>query len=425
MSIQEFERLLPSAWVCRRKDKDYGIDLEVEVFDETGRSTGLMFLVQLKATDSPKMARSVKMKVDRLEYMSSLDAPSMLVLYCAPSRTFHWLWLPEIFARQSRPSAETITIKFDPTDAWGARTSHTIPTTLRIFRTLRIRSRQLPIGLAVESEQTEANVSVALNAAMSKILGVSSRFKKGEDPNDCLPMQISFEGDKLKVGIDSIASVAVHLDIEDHNDIFLWLCYVVACMAYRSDFDEHLHDLASFIVRENLACPSRELASVVAVGVVGDSELAAAIASLNGLHEIQDESYARYIHALLSRAGSHDQKMTAINRFYEEAIAADVDQSDLVQAAIHYSFGDSLRIAVEMRAALRQFNLARRKCAEYLERAYFLSELRAILYFSGRYRLSARAYEASHAIEANAKTAICAGDALMFAAHPDRAIRYY
>lgn len=70
ISINKFNSLLPDLWVCRRKGKDYGVDLEVEIFDDDGDTTGLMFYVQLKATDNPKLERSVSMKVDRLNYLS-------------------------------------------------------------------------------------------------------------------------------------------------------------------------------------------------------------------------------------------------------------------------------------------------------------------------------------------------------------------
>lgn len=50
-----FRSLLPSTWVVRDLDQDYGIDAQVEIFDESGEATGLTFLVQLKATDSLKL----------------------------------------------------------------------------------------------------------------------------------------------------------------------------------------------------------------------------------------------------------------------------------------------------------------------------------------------------------------------------------
>lgn len=51
-SRARFRLLLPEAWVFRDITPDYGIDGEVEIFDDTGKSTGLSFLVQLKASES-------------------------------------------------------------------------------------------------------------------------------------------------------------------------------------------------------------------------------------------------------------------------------------------------------------------------------------------------------------------------------------
>ncbi len=425
LSIREFERLLPDAWALRRKDKDYGVDLEVEVFDDEGKSTGLMFFVQLKATDDISKAQSVPMKVDRLEYLASLDTPSMVVRYCEPSKTFHWLWLPEIYARTSLPKTETITIGFKPADGWNDDTADGIPATLRTFRALRTGSRSIPFGLEVCSDQAGPNAAFALNVAVSKIVEVSRRFTTSCNSESCLPLLVMLKGETLRVSIDSIASISIAIDPTDQDEVLQILSYVIACMAYRSDFKEHLHDLADFFVRENLSCESRELASVVASSVVDQCGMAAIIASINGIHERQDDHYARYIHALLSCPAPHEKKLSALQRFYEEAIDAHATRSVREQAVIHYSFGNSLRVAFEHEAAFKQFNLARRKYPRYLERGYFLAELGATLYFLKRYRLSSKVYEAAHALVASAQTAICAGDAYLFRGQPDKAEKFY
>lgn len=425
LSIREFERLLPSAWISRRKDKDYGVDMEVELFDEFGKSTGLMFFVQLKATDNLSKERAVGMKVDRLEYLASLDAPSMVVRYCEPSDTFHWLWLPEIYARNPPPKAKTMTIKFETTDVWGEGTVSGILPTLRTFRKLRTGSRRIPFGLEVHSDQANSHASFALDVAISNIVGVSPRFKIGSDPDNDLSLLISLNEETLRVSIDSIMSISIELDPTVQDEISQLLCYMVACLAYRSGFNEHFRDLANYIVHANLSCQCREFAAVVASGVVEDSELAAAVASINGIHEIQDDNYLRYIHALLSCPGSHDKKLLAFRRFYDEAIDAHSTRSDREQAVLHYSFGNSLRVAFEFVAAFKQFNLARRKYPGYLDKGYFLAELGATLYFLGRYRLSSEVYAAAHAIEASAQTAICAGDAYLFAGRPSKAQTFY
>ena len=44
-----FNEIIPEKWVVRDKGKDYGIDCEVEIFDDYGNPTGIVFYVQLKA----------------------------------------------------------------------------------------------------------------------------------------------------------------------------------------------------------------------------------------------------------------------------------------------------------------------------------------------------------------------------------------
>jgi hypothetical protein len=73
-SRRAFGALLPSEWVNRSLESDYGIDEQVELFDKTGRASGLMFLAQLKATDARDLKSALKfpLKVETLRYYRSL-----------------------------------------------------------------------------------------------------------------------------------------------------------------------------------------------------------------------------------------------------------------------------------------------------------------------------------------------------------------
>jgi hypothetical protein len=83
ISRDEFSSLLPREWVVRDKNKDYGIDVEVEVFDSKGYSTGLVFWVQLKATESTKESdrKKVPLDIETIEYYKSLDLPVLIARY--------------------------------------------------------------------------------------------------------------------------------------------------------------------------------------------------------------------------------------------------------------------------------------------------------------------------------------------------------
>ena len=51
----KFQDVLPEMWVYRDKDKDYGIDAEIELFDKDEKAQGIVFYAQLKATESKKL----------------------------------------------------------------------------------------------------------------------------------------------------------------------------------------------------------------------------------------------------------------------------------------------------------------------------------------------------------------------------------
>src|SRR4030043_1323937 len=80
---------IPNQWVLRKPQPDYGIDGEVEIFDESGSSTGLLFFVQLKGTDTKEKAKalSCRMQLKTLRYYKSLLLPVLLIRYHSPSKS--------------------------------------------------------------------------------------------------------------------------------------------------------------------------------------------------------------------------------------------------------------------------------------------------------------------------------------------------
>jgi hypothetical protein len=81
-SILAFKQLLPEGWVANEFAKDYGKDIQVEIF-RNGNATGNMFITQLKATDATikNDLITVTMKKDHLNYFSSITTTVLLVFY--------------------------------------------------------------------------------------------------------------------------------------------------------------------------------------------------------------------------------------------------------------------------------------------------------------------------------------------------------
>lgn len=77
--------------MVRPKEHDYGIDLEVELF-EHGSATGEVFLVQLKGTDDPNEAHRVPLTLATLGYMEDLRQPVLIVRYLGTTGTMVSRW---------------------------------------------------------------------------------------------------------------------------------------------------------------------------------------------------------------------------------------------------------------------------------------------------------------------------------------------
>ena len=93
-SRKAFEDLVPVEWVCRPLSPDYGIDYNIEIF-ENGLSTGKSFNVQLKGTDQKTIDDKVrvKVKVATLEYFGKQPLPTMFVVYSTKTERFWAVWI--------------------------------------------------------------------------------------------------------------------------------------------------------------------------------------------------------------------------------------------------------------------------------------------------------------------------------------------
>ena len=110
LSRAKFQLCLPDEWVIR--DKDYGIDCEVELFDQEENSTGLLFYVQLKATGSKKESDIFKIdfKIDTLEYFKQLEIPVLLARYSQHLDKTYVKWVNEVDLTFAKEKAKTFRI---------------------------------------------------------------------------------------------------------------------------------------------------------------------------------------------------------------------------------------------------------------------------------------------------------------------------
>ena len=154
-----FQDILPDMWVYRDKDKDYGIDAEVELFGQNEKPQGLIFFVQLKATESKEKSTilNVDFNIETLKYYKSLDIPVLLARYSYHDDSIYIKWVNNIDFFYAKDNAKTIRIKLTEKDKWNKETYSKIEIYLKKVRYLKAGSFRFPLPIEILIAQKTIN----------------------------------------------------------------------------------------------------------------------------------------------------------------------------------------------------------------------------------------------------------------------------
>lgn len=417
ISIRFFESLLPPQWVCRRKESDYGVDLEVEVFDKNGQSTSLTFIVQIKATDDPQKERSMSISLDRLSYLAGHDAPSMIARYCEPTKTLHFMWISNVFAQVGRPDTKTVTVKFSGSDIWEPVKAQEIFRSLKVYRRLRSRSGEVPFGLSIEADGLSVDEKFVLNHGLSQICDSTAAVVRSADVDNCVPVSIRVFDNILRVEVDVLASVSGRIDELTTPNVLPKLIYALAFLAGQFSFKSQFTELVRLIHERSFTTQSRLVSSAVAGLAMDKPDIAADLASWNELHTELDQHYWSYFASIMKAGMPKEETKLAAERFLSETMASNLHLPVEARSAFHRNLANFYMTAQEHLLAVRQFNVARKMAPIYLSRAYFLKEFAACLFLRRHYTKAAELYLVAFRLDGGSQVGICAGDALLYSGH--------
>lgn len=206
-SERELRNVLPADWVIRDLTKgDYGIDGEVEVFED-GNPTGLTFRVQLKGTDSTKPTRSIPLS--KFQYWGSFDVPVLLLLWQARSSELRGFWAHSHDPGRIPETQESTTVRFFPEHAlkeWWEQ----IPDQLRLIRSIDRGTVKFPLPL--QAHASSPAVVARLHAELREQLTVRDLedvfiVQAGDQP----AIRVSLDANTLRVALPlDLRSVTTH-----------------------------------------------------------------------------------------------------------------------------------------------------------------------------------------------------------------------
>jgi len=429
-SKREFASVIPSRWVFREANPDYGIDGQIEVFDQDNKATGLMFLVQLKGTDQPDLndALSIQFKLQTLTYYRKLDLPVMIVLFHSPTKQFFWKWAHEVDTYYAERGQEYMTVRVSESSVWQQGTPSWIERDLTEFREVRSPGIDLPMTFSLVTGEDgflgtpRAAVEAALIEAakdVSDVVSLSRKNLTGAHPT------IVIDNAQIVVNLSGLSSLTFHTQsypaefvaTKLPHDILTAVGLVLGRVGHSSLGAQiackHL-DKSSFLGTPEIFF---QVLQAIAKGrrLTDGLRLAEALLKPETLSLAQLLIVPALMRGGVSLAASEREYLRYLMKQIIERLEGGGRKDSAASA--HYNLANHLRAqrGPHGRAALKHYRLAAKGDPIYRQRHYFWREVGGVLFGLGRFSYSARAYEKATRLEGESECTALRADALMFA----------
>jgi tetratricopeptide (TPR) repeat protein len=175
-SIAFLRDAFPDSWVIHPFSRDYGIDIQVEVFAENGDRTGIRFYGQVKATDRDEDDDLLRLDRSHFEYWAAHTDPVALLRYFDQSKQLRWCWMHDVDWLM-KPETQSLDVA-ELLKTWDKNNS-----SIEVERYLHARRQALfesvtpPYEITVEqfgsadaSPLLAANIAKAINSKSFRVL---------------------------------------------------------------------------------------------------------------------------------------------------------------------------------------------------------------------------------------------------------------
>lgn len=402
---------MPDTWVVRDRSHDYGVDFEVEVYSDDGEATGLVFLAQLKATDTATSADRVRMKSSQLNYLETLDAPAAIFRFASPDNSWRWSWTFDPNVVRADDSGKTTTIRFSADQIWRQDEPARIEATLKVHRALRSPSPRDSVVLFC-ADGLPKRKQFEIEAALRSIADDIDCFVLDRPRDATLKIEVGTKGDQLLIALDRVATGKI--SVADWGKLKATLVYGLIGVLRGANLHAQAEIAARAVLRHGLTTTLRPLAARAAATLITDPVAAADLAVLNGLAERHDPDWVLTYYQLVTAPAPQDQRRAGVERFCAAALeAARLSGDPRAEAAVRYNMANGCLAAGDRHGGLRHLNAARRLRPAYMNSAYFLSDIGRALYGNARYRRAAVFYRLAHDLEPGPGSKHYLADALM------------
>ncbi len=400
-SLFELRKILPKEWVFREKPKDYGLDVEIEIFNSKGGYTGLVFWIQVKGTASLKTKdhKSIRMPIDKINQLASYELPVAIFRYNTKNRQFYFEWFVRYRFLSSSSKNKTFDIKFEDHHLWSTASINQIITYLQKRENVSAEKFSFPIRGFVNEIEVSPSISRKLSAEISKN---SSLIKIARDRYQA-DIEINLLNDRIVLNFSGAFGSSIGFGKENlynpdiiHNTFKIALLLVLNQINKNDVFFKYLKE--NNLLKEIMIHPPI-LRYVLPRILQGDVENQISYNIIKSVFKSGDQITKTILQSVLflsSENISHER----IENYYHLIIdvCKDLNDSDSLSTC-YYNFGNYYRGIKVLKQALEYYNKAYKLDQTYLKRGYFCRELGGILFELNFYQLSATLYYKARKLE--------------------------
>lgn len=389
MSVTALRAHLPETWVMHPFHSDYGIDVQIEIFEDDGSSTGLRVYGQLKATDNSENDDVLRLDRNHFEYWSAHSDPVLLLRFFAESGKLKWCWMHEIEWRMN-PDASSVDAS-SHLERWNQEETPTAIEQLARLRRAALHQRlPLPTTISVRNNTAEGVTgSLKLADLIAKRLPAASFKVFGESELPC-NFDVLLEKTSLRLGHLGLPGYVVNRDsdCETIADQAVLLIFLIAC---RYDRSSVARVLASECSATLFRAASSQFQKLLFAGLVDSLGIDQAIPLI--LRETagkEDPEFWLNLHAVRLRASDRGQR-ALWHKHLKEWV--DFPPYPEMAGSAAYNFANSLANAGFWHESLDYYRLAGQRDPGYLTRDYYWVELGAAQFETGQASDAATSYQ--------------------------------
>ena len=422
-----FRRILPKAWVFRDTMPDYGIDGEVELFDEGGHGTGHLFKVQLKATDAVDLNRvlTIQLRLDTVRYYRSLGLPILIVRYHSQSQKLYHRWFHTFDPYYGKRGKSTVTFHLLPEDAWTNDTSERLASQLEAIRRIRSPQISLPVEFLLTARDPEIH-GIPVAKIMSEIRSEARKLPgvlkiTSVEPPHALP-SITIGSDMIVADLVGVTSFTWHTSNGYRNSDTLSrfpfdVLVAVAIALARAGHVNIGARMAEEYAPHSSIISHPQITAMVVRCMAQAQRITEALDLSEKLFERPELGMAAQVlmwPALIHCDSLSPSEREFLRRYLQKRVERAEEAGDRrLTATAHYNLGNHLR-STKFRSALHHYRKAAEYDPGYLERSYFWRELAGILFGCRRYHLATRFYERAQQLGERGNCPALLADSLLF-----------